>query len=202
MGEIQSDENRETRPLSGREYHNYPNISLAVLAEKEWSIRQEHRYMVAKLAKDPLDILTSIVGTGDEGGCVAYSRLNDAAFKTNLMHAAIGIAGEAGEIIDCMKKHVMYGKEFNRENMVEELGDMEFYLELLRQCTGITQEETLKHNLCKLLTGKNARYAAGSYSDKQAQARKDKITTEDEHDAAMMRARADYQAKISTRPEV
>lgn len=38
----------------------------------------------------------------------------------------------------------------------------------------VTKEEAHVHNMNKLLKGKNARYAAGSYSDKAAQDRADK----------------------------
>jgi hypothetical protein len=54
--------------------------------------------------------------------------------------------------------------------VVEELGDLEFYMEGLRQATGITREETLAANIAKL--GK--RYQNHLYSDGQAQSRADK----------------------------
>ena len=44
-----------------------------------------------------------------------------------LMHCAVGIAGEAGELLDCVKKHWKYGKDFDRNNAVEECGDLLFY---------------------------------------------------------------------------
>lgn len=83
---------------------------------------------------------------------------------------AKGVAGEAGEIVDCVKRWTVYNKELNRENLIEELGDIEFYLEGIRQRVGITREETLIHNMNKL----GVRYSSGSYSDEQAQNRADK----------------------------
>ena len=38
----------------------------------------------------------------------------------------------------------------DRENVIEELGDLEFYMEGVRQNLGITREETLNHNIQKL----------------------------------------------------
>jgi len=90
--------------------------------------------------------------------------------RDDLMHGAIGISGEAGELLDAVKKFWAYGKPLDFENAREELGDIEFYMEAFRQAVGITREETIAHNLKKL----SARYASGNYSDAQAIARADK----------------------------
>lgn len=90
--------------------------------------------------------------------------------KADAMHAAIGVAGEAGELLDAVKKHVIYNKPLDRENVVEELGDLEFYMEQLRQNIGVTREETLAANIAKL----EIRYNGLRYSDQAAQDRADK----------------------------
>ena len=92
------------------------------------------------------------------------------AESAHLLHMAVGVSGEAGELLDAIKKAAIYCKELDRENVIEELGDLEFYMEGLRQGLGITREETLAHNIAKL----SKRYASGSYSNAQAQARADK----------------------------
>jgi len=109
--------------------------------------------MVAALVKPGLDIIRSLSPT-----------------KADLLHMAVGVSGEAGELLDAVKKHVIYDKALDRENVIEELGDLEFYMEGVRQNLGITRGETLEANIAKL--GK--RYSAGAYSDKQAQERADK----------------------------
>jgi NTP pyrophosphatase (non-canonical NTP hydrolase) len=88
----------------------------------------------------------------------------------NLMHMAIGISGEAGELLDAVKKRVIYRKDLDRTNVVEELGDLEFYLEGLRQAVGVTREECLQANIDKL----RKRYEGLQYSDQAAQLRSDK----------------------------
>lgn len=93
------------------------------------------------------------------------------ADQAHALHMAVGIAGESGELLDAIKKHTMYQKPLDRENVVEELGDLEFYMEGLRQGLGITRAETLDANKLKLL-GK--RYASGKYSNDQAITRADK----------------------------
>ena len=94
--------------------------------------------------------------------------------QAHLLHMAVGIAGEAGELLDAIKKHVIYQKPLDEENVVEELGDLEFYLEGLRSALLLTRNDTLRHNLKKL----GRRYHQGSYSDQQAQERADKPSVE------------------------
>lgn len=89
--------------------------------------------------------------------------------KAHLWHAATGVSTEAGELLDAAKKHVIYGKPLDRPNVIEELGDIEFYMESLRQGLGISREEVLAHNVAKL----SVRYGGG-YSDAAARARADK----------------------------
>lgn len=86
------------------------------------------------------------------------------------LHAAVGVSGEAGELLDAVKKTWAYGKPLDRDNVIEELGDLEFYMEALRQALGITRDETLIQNQKKL----GVRYASGVYSDQHAIERKDK----------------------------
>lgn len=108
--------------------------------------------MVKTLAKPGEDILQSLT-----------------AEKANLLHMAVGISGEAGELLDAIKKHVIYNKPLDTENVVEELGDIMFYMEGLMQDLSISGEECIEQNIKKL----EVRYAQG-YSDKAAQERQDK----------------------------
>ena len=94
--------------------------------------------------------------------------------QADLLHMGVGVSGvsgEAGELLDAIKKHTIYGKPLDVENVIEELGDLEFYMERIRQVTGITREQTIEANIAKL--GK--RYSSGKYSNQQAQARADKV---------------------------
>jgi len=88
----------------------------------------------------------------------------------HLLHMAVGISGEAGELLDAIKKTTIYRKPIDTENVIEELGDIEFYLEGLRQQIGISRQQTIEANINKLAK----RYSGGNYSDQAAQARADK----------------------------
>jgi NTP pyrophosphatase (non-canonical NTP hydrolase) len=45
-----------------------------------------------------------------------------------LLHAAIGLATESGELLDALKKHIFYGRELDVVNVKEELGDAQWYV--------------------------------------------------------------------------
>lgn len=94
------------------------------------------------------------------------------AADAHLMHMAIGVSGEAGELLDAIKKQVIYRKPLDMDNVLEEMGDIEFYLEGLRQGLGITRDDCLAANIAKL--GK--RYVGMKYSDQAAQDRADKVS--------------------------
>lgn len=100
------------------------------------------------------------------------AKINEA--EADLWHMATGVSGEAGELLDAVKKSVIYKRDLDRENVVEEIGDIRFYLAGIMNRLGITEEEVLAHNNAKL----SKRYAAGSYSNEQAQERADKETGE------------------------
>jgi NTP pyrophosphatase (non-canonical NTP hydrolase) len=93
--------------------------------------------------------------------------------QAHLLHMAIGISGESGELLDAIKKHTIYQKPLDVENAKEELGDLLFYMSNLMQSIGLSFEEVLQHNIDKL----SVRYASGKYSNQQAQQRADKILT-------------------------
>lgn len=117
-----------------------------------------HSEMVKALAKNGETIAAEIDGA-----------------DAHLLHMAVGVSGEAGELLDAIKKKVIYRKPLDMENVIEELGDIEFYLEGIRQGLGITREQCLEANIAKLL-GK--RYKDGKYSDQAAQERADKADKE------------------------
>ena len=114
----------------------------------------EHELMVYRLCKPGHEILQEL----DQ-------------FKAFLIHMGMGLSGEAGEILDTIKKHTIYGKELDRENLIEEMGDVEFFMQGMRHALGLTREEILQANIAKL----SVRYAAGKYTNEQAQARADKV---------------------------
>lgn len=90
---------------------------------------------------------------------------------SNLAHMALGVCGEAGELADAIKKSFAYKKELDIANVVEEMGDTEWYLAGMRQLLGIKRDDVLAANVAKL----KLRYPDGEFSTAAATARADKI---------------------------
>ncbi len=88
--------------------------------------------------------------------------------NTNLTLGALGLAGEAGEVIEIVKKCVFHGKPIDRENLLKELGDVRWYFEHLLITNGFTMEEVEAANVAKL----RARFPLG-FSNVAANAKAD-----------------------------
>lgn len=73
-----------------------------------------------------------------------------------------GLNGEAGECIDILKKTEFQGHDFDPMKMVDELGDVLWYVAQLATGLGVTLEYVAQHNVDKLLT----RYPDGFDSEK------------------------------------
>lgn len=75
------------------------------------------------------------------------------AKRAALVRSALGIAGEAGEVVDCIKKF-MYKKDITRSYLklvlTEEIGDLLWYVSLLMRDLDLSLDEVLTSNLLKL----------------------------------------------------
>lgn len=140
-----SDTRKPTETLLGT------NVSIHL--SEGTKLREQFEAMVTALAKPGQAILREVT-----------------ADQMHALHMAVGASGEAGELLDAIKKWVIYQKPLDTVNVIEELGDLEFYLQGLREGLGITREQTIAANVAKL--GK--RYHTGGYTNAQAQQRADK----------------------------
>lgn len=91
------------------------------------------------------------------------------SFNEDLMHVGLGLAGEAGELADAVKKHLVYGRELDRGNVIEELGDLLWFVALGCCVMGVAMADVAQLNVDKL----RKRYP-DKYTDHHAQARLDK----------------------------
>lgn len=101
------------------------------------------------------------------GQCIIASLTPE---KADLWHMVTLLSGESGELLDAVKKSVIYGKPLDMANVIEELGDIEFALQGIRNSLKIRREDVLDANVTKL----SKRYASGGYTDAQARDRADK----------------------------
>lgn len=104
--------------------------------------------------------------------CKSGSDIEDQidARKAHLLHMSLGVAGEAGELVDAIKKHVIYNKPLDVDNARDELGDSMYFVTGLMPQLDMSEAEIKQGCIDKL----RKRYPAG-YSDADAQARADKL---------------------------
>lgn len=102
--------------------------------------------------EDPADIWT------------VYPMIVSATARTELpereqmLNALLGLAGEAGEVVDLIKKHLYQGHELDKDHLQEELGDVLFYWTWLAVLVfGFDRAEIMIRNADKL----KARYPDG-----------------------------------------
>lgn len=91
-------------------------------------------------------------------------------FREDIIHAALGLAGESGEFVDAVKKHTVYNRPFDSGNAIEELGDALWFVALACTTLNVTLEEIAQINIDKL----KLRYP-DRYSDLMASKRMDKV---------------------------
>jgi len=84
-----------------------------------------HPEMVAGLAKNGTDIINELTPE-----------------SIHLLHMAVGITGESGELSLAIYNSISFDK-IDKENVLEELGDLEFYLEGFRQGLDINRQDTI-----------------------------------------------------------
>lgn len=69
-----------------------------------------------------------------------------------LMHGMIGICTETGELQDMVKKALIYNKPFDNVNVLEECGDVLWYIALALDAAGYSMSECMEKNIDKLKT--------------------------------------------------
>lgn len=90
------------------------------------------------------------------------------SFNTAPIHALIS---SSGDVLDYIKKHVMYEKELDTVKLQAALDKLNKVIAYLYDVYDLFHDDVLKGNIEKL----NTRYAKGTYSNEQAQTRADKI---------------------------
>lgn len=87
----------------------------------------------------------------------ATASLEEFNYRLDLLHCAIGMADEAGEILDHIKKYVYHNKPFAMNEIASEFGDQEWYKSNALRLLGISFSDVLRANKIKL----DARYPNG-----------------------------------------
>lgn len=84
----------------------------------------------------------------------------------DLLHATLGISGEAGELLDAVKKSFIYNKELDLVNAKEELGDILWYIALACRTLNVSFDEIMQMNIDKLTKRYPEKYTDAAASDR------------------------------------
>jgi NTP pyrophosphatase (non-canonical NTP hydrolase) len=85
----------------------------------------------------------------------------DNVTKLTIAISAMGLAGEAGEVVDLLKKQIGHGHDADLEKLSKEIGDCLWYLSDLATLHGLSLDEIAQANIAKLLR----RYPTGFSSE-------------------------------------
>ena len=81
-------------------------------------------------------------------------------FQCRIATVGLGLGGEGGEIADYIKKVLFHGKEFSRETLIKELGDVMWYVAFACNTLKIDMQEVIDKNAEKL----RDRYPQGKFT--------------------------------------
>lgn len=121
--------------------------------------------------------LAARLRAGEDGATAAYDRFVDncwtprlttldAPALAELFVMATGLAGEAGEVLELLKKHVRDGTPVDAGRLVKELGDAQFYLGKIAHTFGFSLAEVMASNVDKLAARFEAGTVRGAGSDR------------------------------------
>lgn len=72
------------------------------------------------------------------------------SLNEQILNAALGLAGEAGEVADMIKKWKFQGHLLDPKDIAKELGDICWYVALMSESIGLSFDEILEMNIEKL----------------------------------------------------
>lgn len=101
--------------------------------------------------------------------------------KEEIMHWAIGLGEEAGEVLSVVK-HKYYGGQYDVEELVGELGDVLWHVAALCVASGLSMQDVAEYNLAKL----QHRYPDGCF-DSQRSIERHNLETDFKHSEARER---------------
>lgn len=79
-----------------------------------------------------------------------------------ILNGVLGLNGEAGEVADIIKKARFQGHDMDDKKIVDELGDVLWYIAIMAEGIGVSLSEVMYHNVKKL----KKRYPAGFEAEK------------------------------------
>ena len=90
-------------------------------------------------------------------------------YMPNVLYAAIGMCGEAGEVSELIKKYAYHGHTIDTEHLARELGDVLWYVSYMADLFGYSLGEIMAMNQEKLAK----RYPDGKFDEERSRNRKE-----------------------------
>lgn len=66
------------------------------------------------------------------------------------MNGVLGMCGETGEVADLLKKHYFQGHPLDVDKLINELGDVMWYIAITAQGLGVSLDQVMELNIQKL----------------------------------------------------
>lgn len=88
-----------------------------------------------------------------------------------VLNGVMGLAGESGECVDLVKKHLMQGHPLDKAHLASELGDVAWYLAVTAKAIGYDLDTIFQMNVDKL----KKRYPSGFDPNRSQHRKKDDV---------------------------
>lgn len=90
-----------------------------------------------------------------------------------LLHAALGLVTEAGEFADVLKKYIFYGKQVDKVNLEEEIGDLFWYCALAADALDVDFTDIMQRNIDKLRMRYGSKFTEDAAIDRNLKAERE-----------------------------
>ena len=84
----------------------------------------------------------------------------------DMLHSALGVFTEAAEFLEAIVQSMFGGEPFDQTNAIEELGDLEWYMAVMRQRLQVSQEKVQRINIAKLRARYPEKFKKGDALDR------------------------------------
>lgn len=126
--------------------------------------------------KKYLDFVAGVTSMPSQDSAILQARVDElvanGADVPHLLTAALGLTAESGEFTEVVKKILLQGKPYNKDNvfhMKRELGDICWYLAQACMALDTTFDEIIEMNVDKL----KARYPGGEFDVHKSENRRE-----------------------------
>jgi len=126
--------------------------------------------------KKYLEFVAGVTSMPSQDSAILQARIDElvanGADVPHLLTAALGLTAESGEFTEVVKKIILQGKPYNKDNvfhMKRELGDICWYLAQACMALDTTFDEIIEMNVDKL----KARYPGGEFDVHKSENRRE-----------------------------